>query len=85
MTEREATTKIKGRGETRVGNSYISLYFNVLSNVACSRLSLMEANENSGERKIKRFKVRERERGGSGKEGEHVSIPLMPVFRPLFG
>ena len=25
----------------------------------------MEANENSGERKIKRFKVRERERGGS--------------------
>ena len=26
----------------------------------------MEANENNGERKIKRFKVRERERGGSG-------------------
>ena len=26
----------------------------------------MEANENSGERKIKRFKVREQERGGSG-------------------
>ena len=25
----------------------------------------MEANENSGERKIKRFKVRERERGGA--------------------
>ena len=45
----------------------------------------MEANENSGERKIKRFKVRERERGGSGKEGEPVSIPLMPFFHPLFG
>ena len=40
----------------------------------------MEANENSGERKIKRFKVRERERGGSGKEPS--SLPRPSSFFP---
>ena len=43
----------------------------------------MVANENSGERKIKRFKVRERERGGSGKEGALLPSQTLLIFPRL--
>ena len=43
----------------------------------------MEANENSGERKIKRFKVRERERGGSGTSSFFPRSPAARRTDPL--